>query len=418
MKIVLIVDASVPDNRVMSGLLVKAGYTPVVSESIDAAKEEVAKLPPGAVIVAAMKFRNGTAQELINWQKRMGYKFPVIAIVENLNGIDVVEVMKDGGAVNVIQRAAIDKQLVEAVSKYAIDIADVSNLSSTWIQRTSANFQEIQEAIRKIAKFNSNCIIFGESGMGKEQVAREIYRLSGRTDKPLSVIEAGGAALVGKHDPTTLQSEVYNRIEGYFQEAKGGTIILKNVHLLNFEKQSVLLYILSVEHPEVMVICTAEPELLNMVSEHKFRANLFYHLRNMDVTIQPLRKVPEDIQPIADFFLKMVADEKKEPVKRLDASAVKALKQHRWPGNIRELKSVIIVAVNHTGGNVITASDLIISKSSPDTPDTLKLRDPKMEKRIIEEALAQTSGNITQAAKLLGIHPKTLSYKMKQYGLK
>ncbi|WP_300877928.1 hypothetical protein [uncultured Bacteroides sp.] len=86
----------------MSGLLVKSGYEPIAVDSMEAAKEKVAELPPGAVVVAAMKFTGGTAQELINWQKREGYKFPVIAIVDNLNPLEIADVMKDGGAVNII----------------------------------------------------------------------------------------------------------------------------------------------------------------------------------------------------------------------------------------------------------------------------------------------------------------------------
>ena len=99
---ILIVDASDSDRRLMSGLLVRSGYEPIAVESMEAAKEEVAKLPPGAVIVADYKLPDGSAKELINWQKTEGFKFPVIAIVNNLNGLDILEVMKDGGAVDVV----------------------------------------------------------------------------------------------------------------------------------------------------------------------------------------------------------------------------------------------------------------------------------------------------------------------------
>jgi len=96
----------------MSGLLTRAGYEPIVAEDMEAAKQEVAKLSPGAVIVSAMKFRNGTAKELINWLKEEGYKFPLLAVVDNLNPMELIDVMCDWGAVNVIQRPAIDKQLL------------------------------------------------------------------------------------------------------------------------------------------------------------------------------------------------------------------------------------------------------------------------------------------------------------------
>lgn len=109
MNKILIVDVSESNRRLMSGLLVKSGYEPIQIESMEAAKEEVAKLPPGAVIVADHKLPDGSAKELVNWQKEEGFSFPVIAIVNNLNGADLLEVLSDGGAVNVIQRAAIDK---------------------------------------------------------------------------------------------------------------------------------------------------------------------------------------------------------------------------------------------------------------------------------------------------------------------
>lgn len=261
MNRVLIVDASESDRRLMSGLLTRAGYEPIDVGSMEAAKEEVAKLPPGAVVVADHKLSDGSAKELVNWQKEEGFSFPVIAMVNNLNGADLLEVLSDGGAVNVIQRAAIDKQLVETVCMYAKPENIVLQLGNSLIPRSSKAFREIEQSVERVAATNANCIIFGESGMGKEQIARQIYLQSSRTQKPLIVLEAGGAALVGRHDPESDRSEMYNRIEGYFQEAKGGTLVIKNIQLLTFEKQSVLLHILEQEHPDVRIICTANSSL-------------------------------------------------------------------------------------------------------------------------------------------------------------
>lgn len=324
MNKVLIVDASDADRRLMSGLLTRAGYEPIAVESMEAAKDEVAKLPPGAVVVTAMKFAHGTAQELINWQKREGYRFPVIAIVDNINAVDLLAVMRDGGAVDVIQRPAIDKQLIETVGRYAKPESIVIQLDNALIPRRSEKFKGIEQAIGRIAQTNANCIIFGESGMGKEQIARQIYLQSSRTQKPITVIEAGGAELVGLHDPKSDRNEMYNRIKSYFQNAAGGTIILKNIQLLNFEKQSVFLHILSEEHPDVRVICTAEPELLKMVSEKTFRPNLFYILRQVDISVPPLREVTEDIESLSDYFLTLYAHKAEQDRKRLDVSATKA----------------------------------------------------------------------------------------------
>lgn len=398
--------------------MTKAGYDPVTAEDFDAAKDEVEKLPPGAVIVTAMKFTRGTAQDLINWQKRKGYKFPVIAIVDNLNPLEIADVMKDGGAVNIVQRPAIDKQLVEVVGNYARPENTVLLINDELIPRQSEAFRKIGQAIHTIATTNANAIIFGECGTGKEQIARQIYLQSSRAQKPCTVIEAGGAALVGKHDPTTLRSEMYNRIEGYFQKADGGTIILKNVHLLTFEKQSVLLHILENEHPDVRMICTAEPELLEMVAAKTFRPNLFYILRQADISVPPLREVTVDIAPLAAYFLSRYADKTGNPVKHLDASAAKALRVYPFPGNVRELKDVVLFAAFHSKTDVITAADLNFSQSEPETAPGYKLQDPEAEKAKIMAALEQAQGNKTMAAKLLKIDRSTLYVKIRQYGLK
>ncbi|WP_290393432.1 sigma 54-interacting transcriptional regulator [uncultured Duncaniella sp.] len=184
MNQILIVDASVSDGRMMSGLLTRAGYAPVVAESIKAGKVEAAKLPPGAVIVTAMRLSDGTARELINWLKTEDFSFPVIAIVENLDPLDIVKVMSGGGASDIIQRRALDKQLVETVEKYAKPEMSVLTLDNQLLPRKSEAWQKIEEKIKAIAATNANAIIFGECGSGKEQVAHQIYLNSSREQKP------------------------------------------------------------------------------------------------------------------------------------------------------------------------------------------------------------------------------------------
>lgn len=227
MNKVLIIDASETDGRIMSRLLIRAGYDPVKADNIETGRIEAAKLPPGAVIVTALRLSDGTARDLINWLKKENYGFPVIAIVENLNNADVVSIMRGGGAMDVIQRPAIDKQLVETVAQYAKEENETFSLGKLLIPRQSKEWQEIERKIQSIAKINANVIVFGASGTGKEQVALEIYRQSPRSQKPHIVVEAGGAGLIGKHDPKSERSETYNRIKSYFENANGGTIICK-----------------------------------------------------------------------------------------------------------------------------------------------------------------------------------------------
>ena len=412
---VLIVDASSSDLRIMAGLLTKAGYDPIMVEDFDAAKEAVAKLPPGAVVVTAMKFTGGTAQMLVNWQCQEGLSFPTIAIVNNLNPNELLDLMRSGIA-DVIQRPAIDKQLTEFVRRYAKPENVVLQLDNTLIPRSSKRFKDIEKSIVEIASTNANCIIFGECGTGKEQIARQIYLQSSRTQKPLVVVEAGGAALVGKHAPESDRSEIYDRIEGYFSEAKGGTIIVKNIQLLTFEKQSVLLHILEQEHPDVRIICTANASLLKMVAEETFRDNLFFMLRQTSISVPSLRETTEDISDIADYLLSKYARKKQQPKKRLGASAIKALKLHPWPGNIRELKDTVLFAAFHVIGDTISESDLKFDDAKPDTSEDLTHRNPKAEKERILKAFNR-AGTWKGAAKLLNVSEKTLIQLRKKHGI-
>ena len=418
MNQILIVNASASDMRIMSGLLTRAGYDPVVAESIEAGKVESAKLPPGAVIVTAMRLPDGTARELIDWLKAEGYKFPVIAIVDNFGNMDAIDVMRGGGATDIIQRPAIDKQLIETVEKYAKPEHVVLTLDNQLLPLKSEAWRMIEEKIQAIAATNANAIIFGECGSGKEQVAHQIYLNSSREQKPITIVDAGGAALVGRHNPENERSEIYNRIEGYFQKSAGGTIIIKNVHLLTFEKQSVLLHILETEHPDVRVICTAEPELLKMVTEKTFRPNLFFILRQSDIAVPSLKDTTEDIPEIADFFLKRYSAKTGKQRKHLDASAIKALKLYPWPGNVRELKDIVLFAAFHAKGDTISEADINFNLSEPEMPSALSLKDPTYEKKMILEALNRMNWNKTNAAKLLGISRSAIDYKIKHYGLK
>ena len=416
MNKVLIIDASSSDCRIMAALLTKAGYEPVTVADFDAAKEEVAKLPPGAVIVAAMKFTDGSATKLINWQRQEGLNFPTIAIVDNINAIDIIDIMRGDGAIDVIQRRGVDLQLVETVSQYARSENIVLQLDNTLIPRNSRQFKDIEKSISEIAVTNANCIIFGECGTGKEQIARQIYLQSSRTQKPLVVVEAGGAALVGKHDPDSDRSEIYDRIEGYFREAKGGTIIVKNIQLLTFERQSVLLHILEQEHPDVRMICTANATLLKMVAEETFRDNLFFMLRQTSITVPPLRETTEDIYDIADYLLSKYARQKQQSKKRLDASAIKALRLHPWPGNIRELKDTVLFAAFHADGDTISDSDLKFDDAKPDIAEDLTHRNPKADKERILKAFNR-AGTWGGAAKLLGISERALYKLRKKHGI-
>ena len=159
MNKVLIVEASDSDRRLMSALLSNVGYEPIIVGTMEAAKDAVAKLPPGAAIVAGLRFSGGTAKELVNWLKAEKKDFPVVAIVERLGDTDATDVMEDHGAVSVIQRPAIDKRPPELMKKYVRDVDDVIFAKGGLIHRQSKEFCEIEKAIRQIASTDVNVVI-------------------------------------------------------------------------------------------------------------------------------------------------------------------------------------------------------------------------------------------------------------------
>ena len=177
-----------------------------------------------------------------------------------------------------------------------------------------------------------------------------------------------------------------------------------------------LLHILENEHPDVRVICTAEPELLMMVKEKTFRPNLFFMLRQSDIAVPSLKETTEDIPVIADYLLKSYAAKTGKERKHLDASAIKALKLYPWPGNVRELKDVVLFAAFHAETDTISESDLNFNHSEPIADDDLSLRNPDKDREKIIEA-HRRGGNWKQAAKLLNVTEKTLISLRKKHGI-
>lgn len=191
---------------------------------------------------------------------------------------------------------------------------------------------------------------------------------------------------------------------------------MKNIELLNFEKQSVLLHILEQEHPDVRLICTANSTLLKMVGDGLFRENLYYILRQTSITVPPLREMTEDIQDISDYLLSCYSNKTNQPKMRLEASALKAMKLYPWPGNIRELKDKVLFAAFHATGETITADDIRLDDLIPETAEDLTHRNPKAEKERIIKAYNR-AGTWRGAAKLLDVSEKTLIQLRKKHGI-
>jgi len=298
----------------------------------------------------------------------------------------------------------------------------------------SAPMKEIDRLVAKIARTNASVLILGENGTGKEVVAREIHRLSDRRNEIFMKTDLGAL-------PETLfESELFGHLKGAFTDAKeeregrfliasGGTLFLDEIGNLPLGLQSKLLsalqnreiYPVGSSVPtkvDVRVISATNMPIKTLVAEKRFREDLYYRINAIEIEIPPLRKRKEDIPLLSSFFLKKYRDQYKKPGLELSGTAMDQLREHSWPGNIRELEHAIEKAVILSERNLINSLSLSpepLAGTREGNSTSLNLEEN--ERSVIARALREERGNISATAKVLGINRSTLYQKMKKYGL-
>ncbi len=295
----------------------------------------------------------------------------------------------------------------------------------------SKPMQTLKERIVRVAKANGTVLIRGESGVGKELVARAIHKAGNRATAPKLTVNC--AAIPSE----LMESQLFGHVRGsftgadkdhagFFKQADGGTLFLDEVGELTLGGQAKLLRILE-GHPflpvggtkevqvNVRVLCATNRDLRDFVREKRFREDLFYRLSTFELQIPPLRDRNKDIEQLIDYFLEHFRVEHGRPNLQLTDSARKRLLQYRWPGNVRQLRNVIDSAVVLAVGDQIENNDLALHEPMSDRLDTLRIED--WEKRLIPEALKRADGKIPDAAELLGVSRATLYRKLDAYGL-
>ncbi len=310
--------------------------------------------------------------------------------------------------------------------------------------------REIIDVIRRVAPTDSTVLIQGESGTGKELVARAIHAESLRATAPLI------PANCGAFTETLLESELFGHVRGAFTGAvadkKGlldvadrGTLFLDEVGDMSPQTQVKLLRILENRSfrpvggvtdklVDVRFIAATNRDLPEMIARGTFREDLYYRLNVIPIELPPLRERKVDIPLLAGHFLADYAAKTGKPIKSIDEEAAAWLKGHDWPGNVRELENTIERAVALATGDRLRVEDLAASSSRrpaagpvsfepapvelPETGMDLAGQLAEIEKEYIRKALAATGGNLTRAAKLLGMTFRAIRYKVRKYGLR
>ena len=299
----------------------------------------------------------------------------------------------------------------------------------------SPSIQKVFHTIEKVAKTDANILILGENGTGKELVARALHRQSERADKVFIRVDMGALT------PTLFESELFGHVKGSFTDAKedragrfeiasGGTLFLDEIGNIPVELQAKLLTVLqnrqvarvgsnNYKPIDIRLICATNTPIYQMVKENKFRQDLLYRVNTVEIQIPPLRDRKEDISLLSEHFLSVYKQKYNKSGLRFDQTTLKKLENYNWPGNVRELQHAIERTVILSETDILQPSDFFFT--SPDTKeekfifDTYNLEE--VEKMVIRKALDDNDGNITKAAKELGLTRTSLYRRMEKYGL-
>jgi DNA-binding NtrC family response regulator len=322
-----------------------------------------------------------------------------------------------------------------------IKLNSVVDMSLEWQLGRSEAMKTVMEQIYKVAWSDFSVIIEGETGTGKSLIANIIHNMSKGIEKPFVRVD------VGALPESLIESELFGhekgaftganrKKKGYFETADGGTLFIDELENISPLMQSKLLGVVESRKlfpvgsavpvdVNVRIIAATNNDIKRCVDRKEFREDLYFRLGEFIIDVPPLRERAEDIAFFAERFFREVSEEIKKPLHEISEEAHQALKGYSWPGNVRELKNVIRRAALLSSDGVIRPENLNIAYCDIKEPSEIMplkdisamvLRDA--ESKAIRQALKQTSGNKTKAAKLLKIDYTTLFAKLKEYNIK
>ncbi len=458
---IVLVDDELNLRRVLGAMLVRDGYE--VLEAKDG-EEALGLVGPGvAAVITDLKMPRMDGMALLRRMASDHAGIPVIMLTAHGSVDSAVEAVKLG-AFDYIEKPFEQSQIRQIVGKavrtHARDLASArpaptrSGDGRFGLVGRSASLDQVFAVIEKVADTPSTVLITGESGTGKELVARALHEHSARRDAPFIRINC---AAIPK---TLIESELFgydrgaftgavSAKPGRFELADKGTLFLDEIGEIPVEMQVKLLRVLQESEFErvggiktlkvdVRLVAATNRELLREVQAGTFREDLYYRLNVVPVHLPPLRERKEDIPLLVSHFMARFNERLKKRVEAVAPDALERLNHHAWPGNIRELENVLERSILFAEGALLRAVDLpaelgggegappAAPAAGPEeeaTPagslkDLVRKETERVERELIRQALDETGGNVTQAARRLKISRKSLQTKMKEFGLR
>ncbi|MDR2461304.1 MAG: sigma-54 dependent transcriptional regulator [Deltaproteobacteria bacterium] len=391
-------------------------------------------------------------------EKGPNTKTPVIIMTAYSSVEDAVWTIKSGGAYDYITkpldldklRNTMSKALEHQQLKTEKEEALWGQGGSIMVGQSQA-FKNIMDTVALVAPYETTVLITGESGVGKEVVARLVQSRSSRANAHFITINCAAIP------ETLIESELFGHVKGAFtgaqelrqgrlRSASGGTVFLDEIAEVSQAIQVKFLRAIQegeiqpvgsdkTEKVDVRFIAATNKDLEKEVEAGRFRQDLFYRLNVMTIHVPPLRERKEDLIPLANYFIQRFSQKNRKEVKGITSGALDAILKYNWPGNIRELQNVMERAVILSRGEYVSEKDLPsgikevqnvlkpvkIIKESEDAGDLKSSDDPppleEIEKQHIQSVLIDTGGNLTKASGILKITRKTLSSKIKKYNI-
>jgi len=299
----------------------------------------------------------------------------------------------------------------------------------------SPAIRKVFATIDKVAATDANILILGDNGTGKELVARALHRQSPRSAEVFINVDMGAIA------ETLFESELFGHMKGAFTDARenrpgrfelasGGTLFLDEIGNLSLAMQAKLLSVLETRKVtrlgsnaprefDIRLICATNMPLYDMVARNEFRQDLLYRINTVEIQLPSLQERKEDIALLVDHFLEIFSKKYKKPISGVSAPALKKLERYLWPGNIRELRHTLERAVILAESRMLQPADFLFPDTEKEVEgvvfDNYNLED--VEKAVIRKALKKHAGNVSHAAKDLGLTRTSLYRRMEKYGL-